>query len=127
MQGINGWLLVYVITAVPVQWFYATALSGWYWDYPMWLLVPIFIVLLVPLALLVLNIPSAPTWNVALLWFGAGLILLRVLTGLLFVDETRLTATAITIMASIVSFAIVWAIVWTQYFLNSDRVARTFV
>ena len=118
--------MVYLMGSVPIQCFYAAALSGWYWDYPMWLFVPILGVLVVPLVLLVLKKPSAPRWNVVLLWGGAGLVLLRVLTGLLFADQARLTVLAVAIMVFVVSFAIIWAMVWTHYFRNSDRIASTF-
>ena len=126
MEGINGWLLVYLIGSVPVQLFYAAGLSGWFYDYPMGLFVGIFLVLAVPLVMVVLKIPSAPAWNIAALWVGAGLIALRVLYGVVFADETALTKPAVTTLAAIVSAAIAWAAVWTMYFLHSDRVARTF-
>ena len=126
MEGINGWLLVYLIGSVPVQLFYAAGLSGWFFDYPIKLFVVIFLVLAVPLVMVVLKIPSAPAWNIAALWVGAGLIALRVLYGVVLADEARLTQEAVTKMAAIVSAAIAWAAVWTMYFLHSDRVARTF-
>ena len=85
----------------------------------------IFLVLAVPLVLLVLKLPSAPAWNIASLWVGAGSISLVLLAGALSADEARLRRAG-AILAAIVSISIIWAAVWTMYFLRSDRVARTF-
>ncbi len=74
MEGINGWLLVYLIGSVPVQLFYAAGLSGWFYDYPMGLFVGIFLVLAVPLVIVVLKIPSAPAWNIAALCTAPGFL-----------------------------------------------------
>ena len=125
MDGIKGWLLVYLIASVPLVAFYAAGLSGWFFNYPIWLFVAIFLVLAVPLVMLVLKVPSAPVWNIAGLWIGAGLISVRVLYGVLLADPARLKSHWLT-LAVIVSFALAWAIVWTWYLLVSDRVARTF-
>jgi hypothetical protein len=110
METINGWLLVYLIGSVPLLVVYSMGLSGWFFDYPMGLFIGIFLVLVVPLVLLVLKVPSAPTWNIAVLWVGAGLIS----------RSEGLT------MAAIVSVALAWAVVWTWYFLVSERVAKIF-
>ena len=125
MAGIDGWLLVYLMGSVPLALFYAAGLSGWFLDYHLGLFAGIFLVLTVPLVLVVLKLPSAPAWNIASLWVGAGLISLVVLTGALSADEARLKEVGV-IVAAIVSISIAWAVVWTMYFLTSDRVARTF-
>ena len=126
MDGIKGWLLVYLIGSVPVLALYAAGLSGWFFNYPMGLFVGILLLLAVPLVLLVLKVSSAPQWNIVGLWVGAGLISVRVLHGVLLADPARLTKSAVLIMSVIVSIAISWAVVWTRYFLISDRVAKTF-
>jgi hypothetical protein len=125
MESINGWLLVYLIGSVPLLMFFSAGLSGWFFDYPMALFIGIFIVLVVPLVLLVLKVPSAPTWNIAVLWVGAGLISLRVLYGVLLMERALQRSEALA-MAAIVSVALAWAIVWTWYFLVSERVAKIF-
>ncbi len=126
MDGIKGWLLVYLIGSVPVLALYAAGLSGWFFNYPMGLFVGILLLLAVPLVLLVLKVSSAPQWNIVGLWVGAGLISVRVLHGVLLADPARLTKSTVLIMSVIVSIAISWAVVWTRYFLISDRVAKTF-
>ncbi len=126
MDGIKGWLLVYLIGSVPVLALYAAGLSGWFFNYPMGLFVGILLLLAVPLVLLVLKVSSAPQWNIVGLWVGAGLISVRLLHGVLLADPARLTKSAVLIMSVIVSIAISWAVVWTRYFLISDRVAKTF-
>ena len=126
MKGVNGWLLVYLIGSVPVQFFYAMGLSGWFFDYPIELFVVILLVLAVPLVLLLFKIPAAPAWNIAALWVGSGLISLRVLYDVILVDEAAMTKPAVTTLITIVFFAIAWAVIWTMYFRNSDRVANTF-
>jgi hypothetical protein len=125
METINGWLLVYLIGSVPLLVVYSMGLSGWFFDYPMGLFIGIFLVLVVPLVLLVLKVPSAPTWNIAVLWVGAGLISVRVLYGVLRMERALQRSEGLT-MAAIVSVALAWAVVWTWYFLVSERVAKIF-
>jgi hypothetical protein len=125
METINGWLLVYLIGSVPLLVVYSMGLSGWFFDYPMGLFIGIFLVLVVPLVLLVLKVPSAPTWNIAVLWVGAGLISVRVLYGVLRMERAVQRSEGLT-MAAIVSVALAWAVVWTWYFLVSERVAKIF-
>ena len=125
METLNGWLLVYLMGSVPLALFYAAGLSGRFFDYHLGLFAGIFLVLAVPLVLVVLKLPSAPAWNIASLWVGAGSISLVVLAGALSADEARLREVVV-IVAAIVSISIAWAVVWTMYFLSSDRVARTF-
>ncbi len=125
MEGIKGWLLVYLIGSVPLVVFYAAGLAGRFFDYHLGFVAGIFLVLAVPLVLVVLKLPSAPAWNIASLWVGGGSISLVVLIGALSADEERLREVGL-IVAAIVSISIAWAVVWTMYFLTSDRVARTF-
>ena len=125
METINGWLLVYLIGSLPLLVFYSMGLSGWFFDYPIGLFIGIFLVLVVPLVLLVLRVPSAPTWNIVLLCVGAGLISLRVLYGVLLMERALQRSEGLT-LAAIVVVALAWAIVWTWYFLVSERVVKIF-
>ncbi len=117
--------MVYFIGSVPLTLFYAAGLSGRFFDYHLGLVAGIFLALAVPLVLVILKLPSAPGWNIVLLWVGAGSISLVVLAGALSADEARLREVGVTV-AAIVSISIAWAVAWTMYFLTSDRVARTF-
>ena len=126
MKGIGGWLLVYLVGSLPVQLFYAAGLSGWFFDYPVGLLATIFLVLAAPLVMVVLKRPAARAWNIAALWVGAGLISLRILYGVVLGEVGALTISTVAILITIKAFAIAWAMVWTMYFLRSDRVAKTF-
>ena len=76
--------------------------------------------------LVVMKVPSAPAWNIAALWVGAGLIALRILYGVMSGDGSGFTGSAVAKLAVVVVSALVWAALWTMYFLQSDRVARTF-
>ena len=124
MKSIGGWLLVYLAGSVPVTLFYAAGLAGRFFDYHRGAVAGIFIVLAVPLVLVVLRVPSAPAWNIASLWAGAGSISLILLVAALTVDEARLREVA-AIMGIIVFASPAWAAIWTMYFLRSDRVATT--
>jgi hypothetical protein len=126
MEALSGWLLVYFVGTVPLYVFFAAGLSGWYYDYPLPLFAAILAVLLVPLVILLMKLPSAPIWNIAGLWLGGGLITARIIWGVAFANKDALTTTPILIMSSIATVAIVWASVWTWYFLVSERVANTF-
>jgi len=125
MEIINSWLLVYLIGTLPLMAFYAAGLSGWFLDYPIWLFIGILVVFIVPLVLLVLKVPSAPSWNIALLWAGAGLILLRILHGVLLMEIPLKRPEGLT-LGAILFVAFAWAIVWTRYLLVSERVAEIF-
>ncbi len=125
MEGIGGWLLVYVVGSVPMALFYAAGLAGRFFNYHLGILAGIFLVLTAPLVLVVSKLASAPAWNIASLWVGAGSTSLVVLAGALFADEARLRDVAPTV-AAIAFLSIVWALVWTMYFLTSERVTRTF-
>ena len=125
MEGIRGWLLVYLVGSVPVALFYAVGLAGRFFDYHMGLVAGIFLVLTAPLILVVLKSASAPGWNIASLWVGGGSIALVMLAGAISADEARLREAGPT-LAAIAVFSIAWAVVWTMYLLTSERVARTF-
>lgn len=125
MQSLGGWLLVYLLGSVPILAFYSAGLSGWFFDYPMPLFIGVFAVLAVPLVMLVLRTPSAPTWNVTMLWVGAGLISLRVVTGILLTEKTLLRSHWL-LFIGVMSVAHIWAFVWTRYFLASKHVAKIF-
>ncbi|MDP6418459.1 MAG: hypothetical protein QGG80_03205, partial [Candidatus Krumholzibacteria bacterium] len=111
--------------SVPLLMFYSAGLSGWFLDYPRQLFLGILMLMLVPLLLLILKVPSAPKWNIALLWVGAGLISLRVLYGVLLMERPLQGPEGLILAATIV-IALVWAAVWTRYFLVSERVAKIF-
>lgn len=125
MDGIGGWLFVYLIGSVPVTLFYAAGVAGRFFDYHLGLFATVFLVLATPLVLVVLKVASAPAWNIASLWIGSGSISLIVIVGALSADEARLREVGMTVVA-IASLSMVWAVVWTTYFLTSERVARTF-
>ena len=125
MQDIQGWLLVYAVGSLPVLFFYSAGLAGWVYDYPIPLLLSIFIAFLAPVVLLLLRMPSAPQWNIALVWSGAALLTSRIIHGIVQGD-IPIERNAATMLVSFVAFAIAWAGVWTAYFLKSERVARVF-
>ncbi len=125
MDGISGWLLVYLVASVPASLFYSVGVAGRFSDYHPGLVAGVFLVLATPLVLLVLEHPSAPAWNIASLWAGAGSVSLIVVVGALSTDKTRLAEVRM-IATTIVFLSTAWAIAWTAYFLTSKRVAMTF-
>ena len=133
-QGVGGWLLVYVIVSIPLMLFYSAGLSGWFFEYPVSLMVAIFLAFAIPLLLIPLKSPTAPQWNIALLWVSSTLIVLRMAYGVLFQrileGRPRLSSEelldALPILLGIAAFSLGWAIVWTKYFRTSVRVGNTF-
>ena len=131
--GVGGWLLVYLCGSVPYLLFHAAGLSGWFFDYPHWLTVALFLLLASPLALLLSKSPRAPLWNVVAVWVVALVIALRA-AGVPFTDRTEAAArrspeewtAAIAILAVIVALSLAWAAIWTVYFRRSIRVRNTF-
>ncbi|HAJ77223.1 MAG TPA: hypothetical protein DCM64_12310 [Gammaproteobacteria bacterium] len=125
MKDINIWLWIYVIGSIPVLLFYAAGFSGWFFDYPMPLFVIIFLILATPVALLVLKTPSAPAWNIALLWGAAVLLTMRIIWGVQ-VGDGEIGSREATMLLSFTAGSMLWAGIWTAYFLTSERIARTF-
>lgn len=134
VQGVGGWLLVYVIVSIPLMLFYSAGLSGWFFEYPVPLMAAIFLVFAIPLLLIPLKSPGAPQWNIALLWVSSTLIVLRIAYGVLFQrileGRPRLSSEelldALPILLGIAILSLGWATVWTKYFLHSVRVGNTF-
>lgn len=134
VQGVGGWLLVYVIGSIPLLLFYSAGLSGWFFEYPVSLMAAIFLVFVIPLLLIPLKSPMAPQWNIALLWASSTLIILRMAYGVLFQrvleGRPRLSSEelldALPILLAIAVFSLGWATVWTRYFQESERVGNTF-
>ncbi len=75
--------------------------------------------------LLILKVPAAPTWNIALLWISAVLIIVRMAYAVLQMDRPVQPSESL-IMGSITILALAWAVTWTWYFLVAERVARVF-
>lgn len=134
VQGVGGWLLVYAIVSIPLLLFYSAGLSGWFFEYPVPLMAAIFLVFAIPLLLIPLKSPTAPQWNIALLWVSSTLIILRMAHGVLFQrileGRPRLNSEelidALPILLGIAVLSLGWAIVWTKYFQTSVRVGNTF-
>ena len=133
MEGIRGWLLVYIIGSIPVLLFVSAGLSGWF-EYPLGLVLAIFLLLASPLVLVLLKSAGAPQWNIAALWIAALSITVRIIYSVLF-QRTReglppLTSEelfeAMPILLGIVIVLLGWATVWTKYFQTSVRVSNTF-
>ena len=134
VNGIQGWLLVYIVCSIPVLLFFSAGLSGWFFDYPIGLWLAIFLVLASPLLLIMLRFSEAPQWNIAALWIASILITVRIVYGVLFqrIQEglPQLTREelldALPLLLGIVIFSLGWATVWTKYFKTSVRVSNTF-
>lgn len=132
LQGIQGWLLVYLIGSIPPMLVYSMGLSGWFFEYPVGLMVGVFLVFAVPLLLVLTKSPKAPRWNVAVLWIMAVLMTLRSASVILMpsnawepMSREELQG-VVGILSAIVGFSLAWAIVWTMYFKTSVRVRNTF-
>ncbi len=134
VEGINGWLLVYIIGSIPVLLFFAAGLSGWFFEYPIGLWLAIFLLLASPLLLILLKFSEAPQWNIAALWIASILITVRIIYGVLFqgIQEGRPPLSseellgAMPTLLGIVIFSLGWATTWTKYFKKSVRVRNTF-
>ena len=83
VEGIRGWLLVYIIGSIPVLLFVSAGLSGWF-NYPLGLVLAIFLLLASPLVLILLKSAGAPQWNIAALWIASLLLTARIIYGVLF-------------------------------------------
>ena len=129
VEGIKGWLLVYLIGSIPPLMVYSMGLSGWFFEYPIWLVAAIFLLLAVPLLLIPFRSPKAPMWNIAMLWVVVALMTLRSIS--VFVESggemsREELADTVVVLSQIVGFSIVWALLWTGYFKKSVRVRNTF-
>lgn len=122
-KGTRGWLLVYVICSLPVVTVYSVGFSGFFLDYPLWLILTITSLLAVPLLLVLLRSPKAPRWNIFQLWTIAVLMIARTVV---IAIESGLAVLFPTV-AGLIVFSLGWAIVWTGYFRKSVRVRNTFV
>ena len=134
IRGTGGWLWIYLIGSVPLTAIYSMGLSGWFFDYPVPLMVVIFLLLAAPLALIPLKSHRAPRCNIAVLWIIVALMTLRSLNVFVLpygsegqspLRDEELLATVLTLSA-IISVSLGWAIVWTRYFRQSVRVKNTF-
>ena len=130
-EGIKGWLLVYVSGSNPLLMVYSMGLSGWFFEYPIVLMVTIFLLLASPLLLILLRHPKAPLWNIAVLWILVILMALRSISVFLLpVSGEEMSSeelpVVVMMLSGIVSISIGWAMVWTKYFRESVRVRNTF-
>ena len=128
-NGIDGWLLAYLLGSIPIMAICSIGLSGWFFDYPIGLMAAIFCALAIPLGLIATRSPRAPRWNVAVLWTMAVLMTLRA-ASVLFVPvggdeqpppQDELLAVAKT-LAGIVALFVAWAAAWTHFFRRAERV-----
>ncbi len=134
LEGVGGWLLVYLICSIPPLVFYSMGLSGWFFDYPFVLMAAIFLALAAPLLLVLMRSRKAPKWNIAVLWIAAVLMALRAISVFLFPMaaegqpplSSEEVPRVVAILSLIVGFAFAWAVVWTKYFKESVRVRNTF-
>ena len=130
MEGIKGWLLVYLIGSIPLLMVYSMGLSGWFFEYPFVLMVVIFLILAIPILLILLKSPKAPQWNIYMWWTIVVLMTLRSISVFLEPGGNEMNigerlSVALT-LSVIVSISLGWAIVWTKYFKKSVRVRNTF-
>ena len=88
-RGVRGWLLVYLIGSIPLLMVYSIGLSGWVFDYPIGFMMVMFLVFAVPLALILLQCPSAPQWNIVALRTTAVFITLRSISVFLMSDSNE--------------------------------------
>ncbi len=110
---------------------YSMGLSGWFFEYPIVLMVTIFLLLASPLLLILLRHPIAPLWNIAVLWILVILMALRSISVFLLpVSGEEMSSeelpVVVMMLSGIVSISIGWAMVWTKYFRESVRVRNTF-
>lgn len=133
-EGIGGWLVVYIVCSIPLLTVYSMGLSGWFFEYPVALMLAIFIVLALPLLLVLRKSPRAPRWNTAALWIMATLMILRSISVILFPMGSEGAPPlrgdellgVVKPLAVIVAASLGWATLWTQYFKKSVRVRNTF-
>lgn len=130
-EGIRGWLLVYLVGSILLLMLYSMGLAGWFFDYPVVLMIAIFLILALPLLLILLKRPIAPLWNIAELWIIVILMALRSISVFLMpvsgeeISSEELPLVVLTLLG-IVSVSVGWALTWTKYFRISVRVRNTF-
>ena len=113
-RGVRGWLLVCLIGSIPLLMVYLIGLPGLFFDYPIGLLVVIFLVFAVPLALILLQCPSAPQWNIVALRTTAVFITLRSISVFLMSDSNEQMSSAdwnvvAPTLVGLISTAVGWA------------------
>ncbi len=134
VKGVAGWLLVYIVGSIPILTVYSMGLSGWFFEYPIVLMLAIFIVLAIPLLLILMKSPRAPRWNITALWTAAVLMTLRSISVIVFPmsgeDDPPLRGeellAVVQTLSVIVAVSLGWALAWTLYFKKSVRVGNTF-
>ena len=132
-RGVRGWLLVYLVGSIPLLMVYSIGLSGWVFDYPIGFMMVMFLVFAVPLALILLQFPSAPQWNIVILRTTAVLMTLRSISVSLMSGSNEQMSSAdwnlvAPTLVGLISTAVGWATAWTlMYFRHSERVHNTFV
>ena len=134
VKGVAGWLLVYIVGSIPILTVYSMGLSGWFFEYPIVLMLAIFIVLAIPLLLILMKSPRAPHWNITALWTAAVLMTLRSISVIVFPmsgeDDPPLRGeellAVVQTLSVIVAVSLGWALAWTLYFKKSVRVGNTF-
>ena len=130
-EGIRGWLLVYLVGSILLLMLYSMGLAGWFFDYPVVLMIAIFLILALPLLLILLKRPIAPLWNIAVLWIIVILMALRSTSVFLMpvsgeeMSSEEIPLVVLTLLG-IVSVSVGWALTWTKYFRISVRVRNTF-
>lgn len=130
-EGIRGWLLVYLVGSILLLMLYSMGLAGWFFDYPVVLMIAIFLILALPLLLILLKRPIAPLWNIAELWIIVILMALRSISVFLMpvsgeeMSSEEIPLVVLTLLG-IVSVSVGWALTWTKYFRISVRVRNTF-
>ena len=130
-EGIRGWLLVYLVGSILLLMLYSMGLAGWFFDYPVVLMIAIFLILALPLLLILLKRPIAPLWNIAELWIIVILMALRSISVFLMpvsgeeMSSEEIPLVVLTLLG-IVSVSVGWALTWTKYFRVSVRVRNTF-
>ncbi len=132
MEVLKGWLLLYLIGSLPLITFCAGGLSGWFYDYPLPLFFGILLVLAVPLVLMVMQYPQAHLVNTGLVWFIAVLLTLRMISPMYWMEgsaalqESERFILAVRMLVGIATVTFTWALIWTLYFLRSERVHELF-
>ena len=128
-RTLNRWELFYLCFSVPIFFFYAVGLSGWILDYPVWLIIPVFLIFVIPLLLLVRGSLVAIKWNIRVLYGASILLLIRILYGVFLHrhfeglpplnKEERLAAMPILIGISV--FIVIWGFIWIRYFKKRKK------